>query len=151
MDSDEIKRFVDFDRCLSKIFLGVFARDELPIITKYPCSFIFNDLPKSKRGRHWLAVHFISKENVIFYDSFAFPPSDYSLKSYLKRYANKCQSNMIQHQPVDSVNCGLYCICILISLAHEQQFHKLVNNFFTSNVNENENVLEFFFKKLPHL
>jgi hypothetical protein len=55
------------DEITSKIFLGVFAKDELPLELKYPCCFVCNTAPRHNRGEHWLAFFLIKMVFVIFW------------------------------------------------------------------------------------
>ena len=44
-------------------FVGVFARDELPlIIDKYPAIIITNTDPSTKSGSHWILFYFDKME-----------------------------------------------------------------------------------------
>jgi hypothetical protein len=40
------------DEITGKIFLGVFAKDELPLELKYPCCFVCNTAPRHNRDEH---------------------------------------------------------------------------------------------------
>ena len=46
------------DEVTNSIFLGVFARDELPLNLDYPCCFVCNTAPRSNAGEHWLAFFY---------------------------------------------------------------------------------------------
>ena len=63
-------------------WLGVFARDELPDLTREirPYWLIFNTDPKDQPGTHWLALYASSARSIKLFDSFGFSPSIYSLE-----------------------------------------------------------------------
>ena len=62
-------------------WLGVFARDELPDLTREirPWCLIFNTDSKNQPGTHWLALYAFSAGSIELFDSFGFSPSMYSL------------------------------------------------------------------------
>jgi hypothetical protein len=53
-----IEVILDKDAFTKKIFLGAFARDELPPNPPYPSCFIVNTDPRSQAGGHWLALYY---------------------------------------------------------------------------------------------
>ena len=62
-------------------WLGVFARDELPDLTReiqHWC-LILNTDPKDQPGTNWLALYAPSAGSIELFDSFGFSPSMYSL------------------------------------------------------------------------
>ena len=65
------------DTVTNKIFLGVFARDELPLKVKYPSCLIFNTAPRVNKGEHWLALHYNEKGFCNFFDSYGKDPSKF--------------------------------------------------------------------------
>ena len=46
------------DTKTKELFLGDFARDELPQKVNYPSCLVFNTQPRSQRGQHWLALFY---------------------------------------------------------------------------------------------
>ena len=71
-----VSRFVENVR-----WLGVFARDELPDLTREirPWCLILNTHSKDQPGTHWLALYAPSASSIELFDSFGFSPSMYSL------------------------------------------------------------------------
>ena len=72
-------------------WLGVFARDELPDLTRErrPLCLILNTDPKDQPGTHWLAVYAAIAGPIELFDSFGFLPINYSLYSlYLLHLGN---------------------------------------------------------------
>ena len=62
-------------------WLGVFARDVLPDVTRdiRPWCLILNTNPKIKPGTHWLSLYAPLSGGIELFDSFGFSPSRYSL------------------------------------------------------------------------
>jgi len=55
-------------------FLGVFARDMIPITAlKYPCGFVFNTDSSEQSGTHWLLILANENNEAYFFDSFGTP------------------------------------------------------------------------------
>ena len=96
-----VSRLVDKVR-----WLGVFARDELPDVTREirPCCLILNIDPKNLAGTHWLALYAPLSGGIELFDSFGFSPSMYSLD-----FLNPLHSSFSLQSPSTSV-CGHYCI-----------------------------------------
>ena len=64
-------------------WLGVFARDELPDVSREirPWCLILNTDPKDKPGTHWLALFASRNGPLEVFDSFGLPPNTYNLDS----------------------------------------------------------------------
>ena len=95
-------------------FIGVFARDELPlIIDKNPAIIIANTDPSTKSGSHWILFYFDNNGNVEYFDSLGKILTHYH-KDFLKFIKNDCKyyyrvvKNRIQ--PVNTTLCGHYCL-----------------------------------------
>ena len=70
-------------------FVGVFARDELPlIIDEFPAIIITNTEPSTKSGSHWILFYFDNNGNVEYFDSLG-TLSHYH-KDFLKFIKNNC-------------------------------------------------------------
>ena len=78
-----LEEILKIDKDTKKIFLGVFARDELPKRVKYPSCFILNTQPRSQEGEHWLAIYFDHKRNCYFFDSYGNSPKYFGLDKYI--------------------------------------------------------------------
>ena len=71
-----VSRLVDGVR-----WLGVFALDELPDVTReiQPWCLILNTDPKIQAGTHWLALYALLSGGIELFDSFGFALSMYNL------------------------------------------------------------------------
>ena len=67
MEETVILKCLNKDIKTKQLFLGVFARDELPLIQKYPSCLIFNSKPRSNEGEHWLAIYFDANKRCYFF------------------------------------------------------------------------------------
>lgn len=85
MQENVINSILKYDNVTSKIFKGVYARDELPLDLDFPSCFILNTHPRSKPGEHWLALYYDPKGNCYFFDSYGMHPTFYRLKTYISK------------------------------------------------------------------
>ena len=116
MNSNEINAMIKHVNV--KNFLGVFAVDQLNMITKQSEGLLVFDTDTSdKIGQHWISIH-LSKERMIYYDSLSteFYKSDY-FKSLFMRLGKELIINKIQTQSELSVKCGIHCLvfCFIMS------------------------------------
>ena len=108
-------------------WLGVFARDELPDVSREirPWCLILNTDPKDKPGTHWLALYSPRNGPREFFDSFGLPPSTYSLESLDPLHL------LYSFQSPSTSVCGHYCIVYLFLRSRNkslsQIFHFLLN------------------------
>ena len=108
-------------------WLGVFARDELPYLTREirPWCLILNTDPKDQPGTHWLALYAPKDGPIELFDSFGFSPITYSLNSL-----NPMHLLYSFQSPTSSV-CGHYCIVYIYLRSRNkslsQIFHLLLN------------------------
>ena len=61
-----IEKILSTDKATSKIFLGAFAKNEVPTAFKFPTCFIVNTHARNRPGQHWLAFIMTLKGLVIF-------------------------------------------------------------------------------------
>ena len=143
-----IEECLEKDPKTSKIFLGVFARNELPKQVKYPSCLIFNTKPRSHEGEHWCAI-FYDKDGIgTFFDYYGQEPKVYRLESYLERTSKPYSPNIrVQGQ---SSYCGYYCMLFLLAASRGQmvKFYKFFNQDYSKNNTFfliKKNFLSFFF------
>lgn len=107
-------------------FIGVFPRDEIPIIKKFPSSLIVNTDVSSQPGRHWVAIR-CTEKTCEYFDSFGLPPlySEFS-KLYNSRklvWSSRC----IQHPT--SKTCGEFCIAFVKSRNSGIKYSTFIKKF----------------------
>ncbi len=105
MDEQTIKKILLMDKFTSKIFLNVYARDELPTTVKYPSCLILNNKPRSHPGQHWLAIYFDDKKIGYFFDSYGNGPNYYNLDKFLEKTTKQYVFNSKRIQGSSSY-CG---------------------------------------------
>ena len=144
MDAFIIQKTLHKDTLLSKIFMGVFARDELPISVSYPSCFIINNKPKNHPGEHWLAFYYDSNKVCYFFDSYGNNPEFYSLTSYIMNTSSSWYYNKKRLQG-DSNYCGLYSMLYLTFISRNKI--KLFYDFFNENFQNNDKKLSILLDK----
>ena len=130
MNSIQIDKILKSNHQTCNIFIGVFARDELPKIKSFPCCFILNTAKRTHQGKHWLAFYFDSKKVCNFFDSFGNNPEFFNLQNYLDLATSKVISNNKPIQSWKSQNCGYYCILFLILRSSGHSMKQFCNLFF---------------------
>lgn len=139
---DTIKKHDD-----AKIFMGVYAIDQLPSKIEYPCCMIVNTDPSTEKGEHWLAIYFDSYKNAEFFDSFGYDPKFYKLTNFFKDKCFECTFNNIRIQSLFSDFCGHYsCLYILYKLK-KKPLSKLLKNF-SFNLLQNDFIIQKLINKL---
>jgi len=118
----------------NKIFLGVFARNEIPLDPLYPSCFVFNTAERNMSGEHWLAVFYDKNGFCDFFDSYGMPPENFNMESFLNTTSNSWKYNKQRIQG-ESLYCGHYCILFLLFRARSKtiDFFKGFSNNFTQN------------------
>ena len=93
-----IEKILTTDKITSKIFLGAFAKNEVPTKFKLPACFIANTQSRNKPGQHWLAFYYDVKGNCYFFDSYGRSPVYYNFENYIEKTAKSCyySDNRIQ-------------------------------------------------------
>ena len=78
MNSNQIRRFLKGCKC----FIGVYPRDQLPVIKTLPCALVANTDDSKNPGEHWVAMYF-SRTKTEYFDSFGLPPYHEDLINYV--------------------------------------------------------------------
>ena len=144
MHEPVINKILKKDPITGPLFLGVFARDELPKPKKYPACFVFNSKPREHEGEHWLAMFIDSDGTIDFFDSYAYSPNFYKLQPYLDTFT-KWTRNEKRIQGLSEF-CGLYCIYFLLFKARNKQKHFFSK--FSNDLFNNDKILLNYLKKL---
>lgn len=92
---------------------------------------IFNLDPHDKPGSHWVCAYLdLLGGNAYYYDSYGYPPCP-EIRRLLRRCRDQgCRNiywNDIRHQR-KSIECGTYCMYIIISLLKGKSFAELCRN-----------------------
>ena len=135
-------------------FVGMFARDELPlIIDKIPAIIIANTDPCTKSGRHWILFYFDNNGNVEYFDSLGKTLTHYH-KDFFKFIKNNCNcySRVVKNriQPVNTTLCGHYCLYYAYSRCVEKiNKEQIINNM--PSADWIKCCIPFFFFELPEI
>ena len=110
------------DPLLSPYFVGVFAADQVPPLSKQgPHALIVNTDPAGKPGQHWLAC-FIGGGCCEVFDSFALPLQQYpTLQPLWTRWKTLVTSNK-PLQALDTFTCGHYATVFLKARVRHESF-----------------------------
>ena len=136
----DLKNYINLCKKTTQIFLGVFARNELPKV-KYPSCFIINNKNKNNIGEHWLAFFYDKDKNCSFFDSYGLPASFYCLNEFIDFTSISKNYNKIQYQSIDTTSCGYFCLLFL----YLKSRNILINQVLTSNTKKNELILKKIF------
>lgn len=138
MDEILVDKILKKDEKTRAIYLGSFARDELPAKPAYPSCFILNTEPRSEPGQHWLAIFYNKRGFAEFFDSFGHDPEYFDLEDYLNKTAKGWSSNKKIIQGSSDL-CGIYCILFLIYAVREKTI--VFFSQFKNNVKKNDSIL----------
>ena len=95
---------------LDKVFLGVYAEDQLPHIDQRPFAAIVNTDPSQLPGTHWIAIYLSRDKPGEYFDSFGEYP-DTPVVDYLNRESPRgWMYNTRKLQGQFSTLCGAYCV-----------------------------------------
>ncbi|CAF0861270.1 unnamed protein product [Brachionus calyciflorus] len=114
MNSIQLEKILESNPQTNKTFIGIYARNELPIIKSYPCCFILNTTDRSHEGMHWLAIYYDKHKTCNFFDSYGNSQSNFGLNDYIDKYSNGSIYKKTKIQSVNSDFCGYYFLLFLI-------------------------------------
>jgi hypothetical protein len=127
-----------------KGFKGVFSRDTLPPITKYPASLVVNTDTRDQPGSHWVAIYFHAKEVAEYFDPYGLPPLHQEFRDYLPTTVTH---NEITLQCTECVTCGEYC-CVYIFARSKGLPTKDFVKLFKSNKYTNDIIIKNLFQSI---
>ncbi len=145
MTTNDIYRAINKDIFCKSSFLGVFPRDRLLTIYRFPCSVILNTEPSYKEGEHWLAMYFTDKRQCEFFDSYGNAPTTYGLEKYIKLASSEWNYNKQRIQGDSSASCGYYCIYFLLLKSRHFSLNDVVGLFSKTNFDLNDFKVEHIY------
>ena len=124
----QLHKILTADKCVRRLFRGVYARDQLPEEAAYPSCLVVNTHSSSGPGEHWLAVYYDKDGVCEFFDSYGRSPGAYRLHTYLKKTSYGVTWSRTCYQPLDSNACGYYCFLYLLFKCHRLNFDVVEKN-----------------------
>ena len=154
MNLNDIDKILLKDRYSKKIYLGGYAKDDLPfkkIQNRNTYAIIVNTDLKAGEGIHWFSIVYMNK-NLYIYDSLARNPfSDKHILQLIK-YHKEMKSHIhyiaYPHQSPFSNVCGLYAIFAILYLSRHHTFEELNMKFDVCNMKQNDLFIIKLFKYL---
>ena len=148
MYSNKIENYLIRDKFARKIYCGVIAIDQIPMVkVKRPCAFIVNNQESDRPGEHWVAIYIPRYRHPEYFDSYGMPPFDTRIKRFLKINGPNFIYNDKPIQGNDSVNCGKFCIFYLYFKSRNFPLSK-IKKFFSNNFENNDFIVNKFFNRL---
>ena len=147
MNSDEIYTIAKYMKLEN--FLGVFASDQLDMITdKSEGLLVFNTDTSDNIGQHWISMY-LSKKQLMYFDSLAseFYKSNF-IRSLFVKLGKDVFINKVQTQTEQSDKCGVHALvfCLIMSKnGSVDRFENFLKSFLSLKIGEREILsLEYF-------
>ena len=132
MNSSKLYDLINRCDVLRPIFIGVFARNNIPtkeLSKRKSWAMIINLDKFSQPGTHWVAVFAPkNKKYLEYFDSTGRMASHYSIKKLLRQREYYIYNN-IPLQSKYTTTCGQYCLFFLCGRAHGLQPHEIISFF----------------------
>lgn len=133
MYSSQLKKLIDSDIQMKRVFCGIFPCDKLPKLnTSTDCALIINSGEAKTKGEHWLLVYYRKKtKTLIWFDSLGNPPNFYNPKilQWIKSNNVKIEINKKVIQSPYSYLCGIFVLFVFFYLSRGWPLSYIVNKF----------------------
>ena len=113
---------------ISSSFRGTFSIDKIPMFKEEKFSIIVNLSKENEKGTHFIGIS-VSKNVVVYFDSYGLETIDLTIEKYLKKYRKKILHSNVQLQHVFSSHCGYFCISFILCLENNIPLHKFLKMF----------------------
>ena len=127
MNTIELLNKAQTDATLSQIFIGVFASDNIPCITKVPAALIINLDKSDSPGSHWIALFFTKCNKCEYFDSYGRKPNSCILK-YIAKQTKTYIYNNVCVQDLWTISCGQMCLYFLVWRCRGISFSDIVKS-----------------------
>lgn len=134
LNTQQILQILRKDKFSKTHFLGVFARDQIPLKLKYPSSLILNTDKSNQKGEHWLAIYYDKDGKAEFFDSFGRHPAEFKLENYMQKTSTKWDYNSKQLQSFQSKICGYYCVLFIMYRSRGYEMKEFLEKFSDFNL-----------------
>ena len=144
---------VYIDKLLKDIswsFRGTYSADNIPMFFNENVSLIANLSKKTEKGTHFVAI-VISKQQILYFDSFGILNTSNIIEKYLIKYNKKILffKNQVQHSL--SSHCGFFCISFILCTESKMSLQKYYKMFFKNNLFLNDyvciEIINYFIKR----
>ena len=95
-------------------------------------------------GTHWVLCSLLDPEYGVYFDSYGLSPPVEAIH-FLKKYRKQIKTNTEDFQPINSSNCGYYCLYIADQLSKGVKFEDVLDDF-TNQVRYNDDKLQEYFE-----
>jgi hypothetical protein len=143
MNTEEIDKLLR--KICGDVFIGVFAKDQLPVQRKRPTLIVVNTDPSGQPGTHWIAMY-IDKYGEYF-DSLGDKPNTI-FEAYMNKHCEHWIYNDKQVQSVTSKLCGHFCVFYCIYKSRGFDLRTIVSWFTTDYGLNDVLVHEFVCRRL---
>jgi len=124
----------------------VYPSDCLPYSLPRPAAIVINTDPKTKSGKHWVAVYIDHEGKADYMDSFGLPPFP-AAKKCLNSCCEEWQYSTKQVQSFLTVTCGQYCVYFLHERCRGAPMQKILKKF-TNDYEANDDFVTKFVNKV---
>ena len=139
MNTKDILNFLECQKLEN--FIGVFARDQLPVKIKWPSSLIVNTDKINEKGEHWIGIFFDINGRYDFFDPLGFSPKYHNFDGFIKENCVNYYFNDRRVQDLLSKNCGYFCCLFILKRNQNYTFLRFLKLFFT-DYNLNDKLIE---------
>ena len=147
MDEKQITNAAVANPYLRDVFTGVYAADELGLVTRLPpIALIANFQKRSKPGSHWVAIYIDEDLAFDYFCSFGSPIPDFVL-AFARRYqtAPVRVSQWSVQSPL-AVSCAKWCLLFLSARSRKISMSCFYKNFGNYDWERNEKTLTKLYK-----
>jgi len=123
----------------NKTFKGCYAHDNLPTITKFPCSLIINTDNHDRPGDHWVGL-VLNKKKCFYFDSYGAPVLSTHILLFLCDKYKEIVFSTKQVQSIYSDKCGHFAIAFITSVHSIKSYEKFIHIFHSNNLIDNDNI-----------
>jgi hypothetical protein len=134
----------------SPIHTGVYASDQLNLISTKSFHIIVNIQPSTQKGLHWVSFSKKSKQSQLeFFHSYGMPITYYpsSFQAFIKTQGGSFRYNTKQLQSNSSSVCGNYCLFMIFHRIKGATFDDVLN-YFTNNRVKNDKYVRRFISNM---
>lgn len=144
MDSEQIYLALSRNKETRKHFRGVYAIDEIELVSPDVGYYVLNLDPSHKPGSHWVAID-VKKGRNIYFDSYGIPPSSNLILNFLRGKPYDYNKRKLQHRL--STTCGQWCIYFIWRRSQKWSLSEILKPFYHTNSLINDHVLNIVLKK----